>query len=279
MRFSRFALLPFLLALQAAAQQPVPIPATAVPPSIIPAPLPAPVPVPPTPRPVTCPNPRCIPTLFTPSCMEKPNGVKDVYTQEDLQRARADKDVDILVLHGQTFVPMALQESPHFVENVPVFAGSGSGVTNVTRQQIAGILSGRITDWSQVGGTPGAIHVYLHGGDLQRKSFAKFAETLGLEETDINRASPKRLSDYGFLATVAGRDPQAFAIGIKSLDAAGLRLLEVDGKSLAESTQDYPLQVPIYFVETRPQAKNKVLIQKLTDEMSQWRLPGGQRQP
>jgi len=271
MRLFRFAVLPLFLALQAAAQQPMPGPTPAKPPSIIPTPMP-PVPVPPIPRPVACPNPRCIPTLFTPSCIDKPDGVKDVYTREEMQRGLVDKNVDILVIHGQTSVPADMREQPHFVENVPVFAGSGSGMTNVTREQIAGILSGRITDWSEVGGNPGPIHIYLHGGDLQRKSFATFAETLGLRDSDINQASPKRLSNYEFLATVAGRDPQAFVIGIKSLNSAGLELLEVDGKSLGESTRDYPLQVPIYFLETRSQAKNKTTIQKLTDQMSQWRL-------
>src|SRR5215213_10711257 len=129
-----------------------------------------------------------VPRPFTKSCVTKAANVADVYTPDEAKRAFADRAKDVFVFHGLSSLPNGSRISPYFIEMVPVLAAPDRGVDSLTSEQIAGILTASITDWSQVGGKPGAIKIYLHGGELQRKSFAKFVETLRLKPGDIAQA-------------------------------------------------------------------------------------------
>ncbi|MDD4244920.1 MAG: phosphate ABC transporter substrate-binding protein [Candidatus Methanomethylophilaceae archaeon] len=46
-------------------------------------------------------------------------------------------------------------------DGVAVIVGANAGVTDLTLEQVAKIFSGEFTDWSEVGGTPGAIAVNI----------------------------------------------------------------------------------------------------------------------
>jgi glucose/mannose transport system substrate-binding protein len=58
------------------------------------------------------------------------------------------------------------------LDGIAVFVNKSNSINALTKQQIADIFSGKITDWSQVGGTPGPINLYA--GDDKSGTFDTF---------------------------------------------------------------------------------------------------------
>ena len=58
------------------------------------------------------------------------------------------------------------------LDGIAVFVNKSNPINALTKQQIADIFSGKITDWSQVGGNPGAINLYA--GDDKSGTFDTF---------------------------------------------------------------------------------------------------------
>jgi hypothetical protein len=214
-----------------------------------------------------------VPTVFTPSCSKKPPGVIDLYEPRAVELEFRDGRNEVFILHGISALPTGSSNvPPYFLENVPVFAGAQAGVTNLTRAQITSILKGDVTDWSQLGGAPGPVHVYLHGGSLQRQSFNKFLEILDLSPKDLRAPALQYGENYDALSSLSETDPQAFVIGLKDVHPPRLHLLDVEGRSLlVRHAEGYPLTIPVY-VYSRKTPKATALTQDILKEISLWRL-------
>ncbi|HEV8230289.1 MAG TPA: substrate-binding domain-containing protein [Candidatus Limnocylindria bacterium] len=162
------------------------------------------------------------------------------------------------------------------VETLPVGAsGTGVGVNAsntvkaLTKDQVAKIFSGQITDWKDVGGNPGKIRVLLREpGSATRSAFESYffgsakptyakdaIEVLEIDET---------LKAIGSFKESIGM----MTMNAKTFGTADVRLLTVDNiaatrETLANGT--YPIRRPLYLVYNTDPAKLKPAIKAFLD--------------
>lgn len=130
-------------------------------------------------------------------------------------------------------------------------------VVDLTKDQIKDIFSGRITDWGELGGTPGAIHVISREeGSGTRDAF----DGLIMEGDDVLARAIVQDSNGAVRETVA-RDPRAIGYVSLGLVDDRVRAVTVDGaRASVTSVQrgEYTLVRPFLFVvkgDYTPEAK------------------------
>lgn len=120
-------------------------------------------------------------------------------------------------------------------------------VTGLTKAQIRGIFSGSITNWSEVGGTPGAIHVVSREeGSGTRGAF----DDLIMDGAEVMPRAIVQDSNGAVRETVAG---DKMAIGYVSLGLVDDRVKAVKVDGVEASVQnvrrrEYALVRPFLFV-------------------------------
>lgn len=163
---------------------------------------------------------------------------------------------DIVVVHGDEGELPGYESSFLMREIAPVYVVSQPipRVSSITMPQLRGVLSGSISDWQQLGGLPGPIHVYRHGGAVQRAKLDRLLDqTFGTNPligssanvTVVGEAMTDMRGVYAELEERAASDSNSITIGIKGLRPRGLVPLRVDGYSL-EDDKEYPLSMRIY---------------------------------
>jgi phosphate transport system substrate-binding protein len=162
------------------------------------------------------------------------------------------------------------------VETIPIGAsGTGVGVNAssavkmLTKDQVAKIFTGQITDWKDVGGVPGKIRVLLREPESSTRSafesyffgstkpvYAKDAiEVFQIDET---------LKAIGSFKDSIGM----MTMNAKTFGTADVRLLTIDNiaatrETLANGT--YPIRRPLYFVAHTDPAKVKPTVKAFLD--------------
>ncbi|HKY50393.1 MAG TPA: substrate-binding domain-containing protein, partial [Candidatus Limnocylindria bacterium] len=170
------------------------------------------------------------------------------------------------------------------VETIPIGAsGTGVGVNasnpvkSLTKDQVAKIFTGEITDWKDVGGTPGKIRVLLREPESSTRSafegyfftakpsYAKDAiEVFQIDET------LKALSSFKDSIGMMTMNAKAFS-------AADVRMLTIDNIAATRDTLangTYPIRRPLYFVAHTDVSKVKPTIKAFLDFV---KGPEGQR--
>ncbi len=134
----------------------------------------------------------------------------------------------------------ALKEFKIAVDGITVIVNPANGVTNLTMEQIKKIYNGEITDWQDVGGTPGKITVVTREeGSGTRGAFielTKLEVTEGDKKVDKTVASAITQGSTGAVMTTVAGDPNA--IGYASFgsakDKTEVKMISVDGKACTE---------------------------------------------
>ena len=124
-----------------------------------------------------------------------------------------------------------LQETTVALDGIAIIVNAGSKVADLTVQQIADIFTGKITDWSEVGGDPGAIScIGRESGSGTRDGFESITNT-----RDACKLDQELTSTGGVIEAVAG-NPNA--IGYASLAAIkdSVKVLTVNGVAPTEAT-------------------------------------------
>ena len=132
------------------------------------------------------------------------------------------------------------------LDGIAVIVNAQSKVTDLTVEQIAKIFTGEITDWSEVGGDPGAIScIGRESGSGTRDGFESI--------TDTKDACQYRqeLTSTGDVINTVSQNPDA--IGYASLSAVGdsVKALTVGGVEATEATVkdgSYVVQRPFVLV-------------------------------
>lgn len=162
------------------------------------------------------------------------------------------------------------------VETIPVGAsGTGVGVNTantvkaLTKDQVAKIFSGQITDWKDVGGTPGKIRVLLREPESSTRS--------AFEAYFFGSAKPVYAKDaievFQIDETLKALSSFKDSIGMMTMNAkafstADVRMLTIDNiaatrETLANGT--YPIRRPLYFVAHTDPAKVKPTVKAFLD--------------
>ena len=139
-----------------------------------------------------------------------------------------------------------LQETTVALDGIAIIVNAGSKVADLTVQQIADIFTGKITDWSEVGGDPGAIScIGRESGSGTRDGFESITDT-----KDSCKLDQELTSTGGVIEAVAGN-----ANGYASLSAvegkSAVKALTVNGVACTEATVldgSYQIQRPFVLV-------------------------------
>ena len=141
-----------------------------------------------------------------------------------------------------------LQETTVALDGIAIIVNADSKVADLTVQQIADIFTGKITDWSEVGGTAGKVScIGREAGSGTRDGFESITKT-----TDACKLDQELTSTGGVIEAVAGN---ANAIGYASLSAVEgkdtVKTVTVGGVACTEEAVldgSYAIQRPFVLV-------------------------------
>jgi glucose/mannose transport system substrate-binding protein len=135
------------------------------------------------------------------------------------------------------------------LDGIAVLVHKNNPAGALTKQQLADIFSGKITDWSQVGGTAGPI--YLYAPDEKSGTFETFKSVILGSRSLSFRAS--RFEDLARLSDAVANDSNAigFAGSLFTRNCKVIAIPNATGKpqlptTFAVSTGDYPLSRRLY---------------------------------
>lgn len=117
--------------------------------------------------------------------------------------------------------------------SVAVVVNAANAVANLTKEQVHGIFTGKITNWKDVGGADGEIHIYVR--DPISGTHLGFREMA--MSNDAYAAHPKLLTSYAGIVEAVGKD--AGGIGYSSINhanASGAKAVSIEGVEASTAT-------------------------------------------
>jgi hypothetical protein len=164
--------------------------------------------------------------------------VAHAFEPDELERLASAGNHDLLIGHDCVIdIPKWKRMRIH-VEHLPVFVSIRSAIPTLSIEILSTVLSGRATDWRDVGGHPAPVGVVRHAGELQRRSSERALLAAGLPSTIPNAT----YVSYEALQR-AGQAAGTLVLGIRALDAPGLRRVSVAGLNVEDAT--YPLRIAV----------------------------------
>ncbi|MBV8329660.1 MAG: extracellular solute-binding protein, partial [Verrucomicrobia bacterium] len=180
---------------------------------------------------------------------------------------------------------MDTPESEHFLgfDGIAILVNRNNPVNAVTKEQLGDIFSGKTTDWSQLGGTPGPI--YLYAPDDNSGTLDIFDSLVLKPRTLSPRTS--RFEDNTKLSDAVAADPNGIGFVGQSFvrSTKVLGILDSSGKpifptALSITTQTYPLSRRLYlYAPANPPnkwAKKFIEFSRPKLEVFSWWTSGGE---
>ena len=134
-------------------------------------------------------------------------------------------------------------------------------VDNLTTDQITKIYTGKITNWRDVGGNNGPIHLYVRQGNISGVGYAIRQYLFANGEQEFTTKKEYQVRSSGPLERAVETDPLAMGItGVSSARKRDVKILDFDGKSPTYEhvkSGEYGLYRPLYLV-TSPTPSQKV---------------------
>jgi len=161
-----------------------------------------------------------------------------------------------------------LDSLPIGVNGTAVVVNADNPVTALTKEQVRGIFSGEITDWSEVGGPPGRIRVVIR---------EKTASTRGSFDDYFFDGNPNYTDDvtevHSAAQTTSTVKSLETAIGMVTLEQStasdrGIRLLSIDGVQASMATLEdgsYPVRRDLFLIFNPDQATLKPAVRAFLD--------------
>jgi phosphate transport system substrate-binding protein len=142
---------------------------------------------------------------------------------------------------------------------IAAVVNSANPVKALSTEQLRGIFSQKITNWSEIGGNDQAINVYIvKQGSATRKVFAKHA----LSGIDYGQTAEVITPDAKIVSTIS-RDPAGIGqISFAFLEGdAGVVPVSVDGQEATVENSNYPITRPLYLTTNgAPAGETKAFI-------------------
>lgn len=134
------------------------------------------------------------------------------------------------------------------LDGIAIIVNQANPLTSLTKDQLAGIFSGNIAEWSAVGGRNGSIRLYAR--DDKSGTFDTF-RTLVLAGKSLSSA--KRFEDSAALSDAVSNDPNGIGfIGLpyirnaKAIAVAERGAMPMLPNRFTVATEDYPLSRRLY---------------------------------
>lgn len=131
-------------------------------------------------------------------------------------------------------------------EHLCVVVHKSNKIEQLSREQLRDVMTGAVTDWSQVGGTVGAINIYTR--NTASGAYKDFRQ-MAMEGREYS-SSARKMAGSGVLHEVA-EDPHGITyVGLAYSRAPNVKRLLIDGVMPGEvdAAKPYPLERPLYLV-------------------------------
>jgi len=151
-----------------------------------------------------------------------------------------------------------------------IVVNDSNPVTGLTKDQLAKIFRGDITDWNDVGGTPGPIHVFMREVGAATRS-ALEAYVFGGKPPAAYAKNTIEVGSYDEILKAMHNFSGSISIVSMSTQAINeptTHLLAIDGVAATHQTLaagKYPMSRPLYFVYSNDGAKVKPAIKAFMD--------------
>lgn len=131
------------------------------------------------------------------------------------------------------------------VDMIAIIVNEANGVQELTTDQIAGIFTGNITDWSEVGGKAGTINAYTRNTSSGTyKTFQKLA----MDKNDYGEDTQKMAGNEQIAQEVAKDINGIGYVGLAYAKSEGVATASVDGiLPTPEKSDDYALSRNLYY--------------------------------
>jgi len=128
---------------------------------------------------------------------------------------------------------------------IGVIVNEANGVENLTLEQVEGIFTGDITDWSEVGGEAGEISVYTR--NTSSGTYALFQE-VAMNERDYGADTQKMAGNEQIASEVAANENGIGYVGLAYTEKDGVKAVQVDGVELKpENAKDYKISRSLHY--------------------------------
>lgn len=131
------------------------------------------------------------------------------------------------------------------VDMIAVILNEANGVKELTKDQVKGIFTGKITDWSEVGGKAGAIKAYTRNTSSGTyKTFQKLA----MDKQDYGKDTQKMAGNEQIAEAVAGDVNGIGYVGLAYTGKDGISTAKIDGVEASPShASEYALSRNLYY--------------------------------
>ena len=132
-------------------------------------------------------------------------------------------------------------------DGIGVIVSQGNPLSALTKRQVEQIFAGDITDWSQVGGTPGKISIYTR--NTSSGTYADFKE-LAMKKRDYVSSSQKMAGNEQIAAEVAKNANGIGYVGLAYLSDPSIKTVAIDGALPSEESviaKKYPYARPTFY--------------------------------
>jgi phosphate transport system substrate-binding protein len=132
-------------------------------------------------------------------------------------------------------------------DGIGVIVNQGNPLTTLTKRQVEQIFAGDITDWSQVGGSPGKISIYTR--NTSSGTYADFKE-LAMKKRDYASSSQKMAGNEQIAAEVAKNANGIGYVGLAYLHDPGIKTVSIEGAVPTEDSvlaKQYPYARPTFY--------------------------------
>jgi phosphate transport system substrate-binding protein len=132
-------------------------------------------------------------------------------------------------------------------DGIGVIVNAGSPLSTLTKRQVEQIFAGDITDWSQVGGSPGPISIYTR--NTSSGTYQDFKD-LAMKKRDYASSSQKMAGNEQIAAEVAKNPNGIGYVGLAYLHDPGIKTLSIEGAVPTEESvlaKKYPYARPTFY--------------------------------
>lgn len=138
------------------------------------------------------------------------------------------------------------------IDGLAIIVHPSNPLSVLNTQQLAALFAGQLSDWSQLGGQPGAVHLYAR--DDNSGTYDTLKELVLVPQGKVLHGSARRFESSDQLSDAVSQDPQAIGfIGLPYIrQSKALAIADGDSAPMYPSreliaTEDYPLTRRLFF--------------------------------
>jgi phosphate transport system substrate-binding protein len=132
-------------------------------------------------------------------------------------------------------------------DGMAVIVNINSPLKDLTKRQVEQIFTGDVTDWSAIGGNPGAISIYTRNTSSGTYSDWK---DLAMKKRDYASSSQKMAGNEQIAAEVAKNPNGIGYVGLAYMHSPGIHVVSIEGTSPAKEnvlSKKYPYARPTFY--------------------------------